>query len=309
MPRLLCSLITWLALLPAMVSGMELKDVRHFSYWLSSPDPALIAASGFDLMVVDHSRDGTGSGAFTADEVRLMQRKPDGERRIVLSYMSIGEAEDYRTYWKPEWSETPPEWLEAVNPDWPGNFKVKFWHSGWQELIYGNPEAYLDQIIAAGFDGVYLDIVDAYWYFQEKGRKSAAAEMVGFVTALAVYAREKKPDFLIVPQNAEDLLAIEEYRAVIDAQAKEDLFYGHEGPDTPNAADVVAWPMKHLKLAVDAGMPVLLVEYPETRTSVDAVYDRGRKAGLIPYASVRDLDRMVVNKGLDPELPGLSVRD
>lgn len=309
MSRIIFSLVAWLCMLPTMVNGMELKDVRHFSYWLSSPDPALIAASGFDLMVVDHSRDGTGSGIFSAEEVALMQRKPDAERRIVLSYMSIGEAEDYRSYWQPQWSQTPPEWLEAVNPDWPGNFKVRYWHPGWQRLIFGNPEAYLDRIIEAGFDGVYLDIVDAYWYFQEKGRQSAAADMVGFVTALAVYARERKPGFLIVPQNAEDLLAIEEYLALIDAQAKEDLFYGHEGSDTPNPKDVVAWPMKHLQLAVKAKKPVLLVEYPEERMSVDESYERGRKADLVPYATVRDLDRMVINKGQDPELPGLFFRD
>ena len=173
--RLPTCLIASLVLLPALVNAMELKDVRHFSYWLSGPDPALIAASSFDLMVVDHSRDGTGGGAFTPDEVDLMQRKPDGGKRIVLSYMSIGEAEDYRIYWQPDWSANPPDWLEAENPDWPGNFKVRYRQSDWQELIFGNPEAYLDQIISAGFDGVYLDIVDAYWYFQEKGRKSAAA--------------------------------------------------------------------------------------------------------------------------------------
>lgn len=307
--RLPACLFASLFLLPALGSAMELKDVRHFSYWLSGPDPALIAASGFDLMVVDHSRDGTGGGAFTPGEVDLMQRKPDGGRRIVLSYMSIGEAEDYRVYWQPDWSANPPDWLEAENPDWPGNFKVRYWQSDWQELIFGNPEAYLDQIIAAGFDGIYLDIVDAYWYFQEKGRKSAAAEMVGFVTALAVYARERDPDFLIVPQNAEDLLAIEEYLAVIDAQAKEDLYYGHEGPDAANPADAVAWPMKHLQMVLDADKPVLLVEYAERRNTIEQIYDKGTAAGLIPYVSVRALDRMVVNAGLDPELPGLLRRD
>jgi cysteinyl-tRNA synthetase len=307
--RIFISLAAWLCLLPNMVIGMELKDVRNFTYWLSGPDPALVAASGFDLAVVDHSRDGSKSGIFSDGDVALMQRKPDGERRIVLSYMSIGEAEDYRGYWKPEWKDKPPDWLEAVNPDWPGNFKVRFWHPGWRALIFGNPDSYLDRIIDAGFDGVYLDIVDAYWYFQEKGRQSAAADMVGFVTALAVYARERKPGFLIVPQNAEDLLAIEEYLAVIDAQAKEDLFFGHEGPDTPNTKEVVAWPMQHLRLAVDAGKPVLLVEYPDKRDTISQAYAKGLEAGLIPYATVRDLDRLVINKGLDPELSGLSLRD
>lgn len=310
MSRKLFSLTVWFSLLPAMVGGMELKDVRSFSYWLSGPDPALIAASGFDLAIVDYSGDGTDKGAFPPGDVSLMQRKPDSGRRIVLSYLSIGEAEDYRGYWQPEWSETPPPWLEEENPDWAGNFKVRYWHPDWQTLIFGRPESYLDRIIDAGFDGVYLDIVDAYWHFQEKGRKTAAADMVDFVTALAIYARERKPGFLIVPQNAEDLLAIEDYLAIIDAQAKEDLLFGQQAePDDPNPEPSVLWSKKHLDLAVKAGKPVLLIEYPDMRSSIDKVYARGAQAGYIAYATVRELDRMVVNRNHDPAFPGISFRD
>ena len=56
-----------------------------------------------------------------------MQRKPDGGARIVLAYLSIGEAEDYRSYWQRDWSVSPPAWLGAENPDWPGNYAVNYW--------------------------------------------------------------------------------------------------------------------------------------------------------------------------------------
>ncbi|MFK5973518.1 MAG: endo alpha-1,4 polygalactosaminidase [Flavobacteriaceae bacterium] len=80
--------------------------------------------------------------------------------------MSIGEAEDYRYYWQSEWNTNKPDWLEVVNPDWPGNFKVKYWNTEWKALILGDKNAYLDKIIAADFDGVYLDIIDAFEYFE-----------------------------------------------------------------------------------------------------------------------------------------------
>lgn len=291
------------------VRAAEIGDARSMTYWLANPDPALIAASGFDLAIVDHSRDGSGGRAFGRADVELMQRKPGGGRRIVLSYLSIGEAEDYRYYWRPEWSKKPPAWLEAENPDWAGNYKVRFWNPDWQRIIFGGPDAYLDRIIAAGFDGVYLDIVDAYWYFLQKGRKTAEAEMVAFVSKLAAHARQRRPGFLIVPQNAEDLLVHDDYRQVIDALGKEDLFFGLDGPDTPNAADSFAWSKKHVDMALAAGKPVLLVEYPETRAGVEAVYAKGRAAGYLPYATVRGLDRMTVNRGLDPPVPGLLSRD
>lgn len=300
-----------MVLMMAMAGGgarADLSGVQHFTYWLANPSPALISASGFDMAVVDYSRDGSGAQAFRRDDVALMQRKPDGERRIVLSYLSVGEAEDYRFYWKPEWSVKAPSWLEAENPDWEGNFKVRYWDPDWKRIIFGSPDAYLDRIIAAGFDGVYLDIIDAYWYFQEKGRKTAAKEMTDFVMELAAYARAKVPGFRIVPQNAEDLMVDPAYLATVDGLGKEDAFFGWDGDGVPNADDSIAWIMQHLKLITDAGKPVFLIEYPSAPERVREAYRKGRAAGLIPYSTVRELDRMVVNPGLDPAVPGLLQR-
>ncbi len=82
--------------------------------------------------------------------------------------MSIGEAEDYRYYWQDSWINNPPNWLEDENPDWEGNYKVRYWDKDWQSIIYGNDNSYLKKIINAGFDGVYLDIIDAFEYFENQ---------------------------------------------------------------------------------------------------------------------------------------------
>src|SRR5690349_2496887 len=133
--------------------------------------------------------------AHSLNDVQRMRRKPDGGKRVVLSYMSIGEAEDYRYYWDPTWKARAPAWLEKENPDWPGNYKVRYWSPEWRALIFGSPGAYLDKIIAAGFDGVYLDIIDVFEYY-ETSRPTAVADMIGFVVALSDYAKSKKPGFL-----------------------------------------------------------------------------------------------------------------
>jgi cysteinyl-tRNA synthetase len=79
--------------------------------------------------------------------------------------MSVGEAETYRPYWQTAWEDAPPAWLAAKNEDWVGSYKVKYWTREWRALLYGSQSAYLDQILAAGFDGAFLDVVDAYDYF------------------------------------------------------------------------------------------------------------------------------------------------
>lgn len=113
-----------------------------------------------------------GGEALTRDEVLSLKTGPDGKSRPVLSYMSIGEAEEYRYYWKPGFRRAPPAWLEAENPEWEGNHKVRYWDPAWKRLLFGGADAYLDRVLSAGFDGVYLDLIDAYAYFE--GKESSA---------------------------------------------------------------------------------------------------------------------------------------
>ena len=85
---------------------------------------------------------------------------------MIVAYMSIGEAEDYRYYWKPSWKINNPSFIVSSNPSWPGNYKVQYWDSTWQSIIFGNDDSYTKKILSAGFDGVYLDIIDGYSYFE-----------------------------------------------------------------------------------------------------------------------------------------------
>ncbi len=148
----------------------QLTDAKNFLYLINSEGFTSrqafldsLAATSFDLIIMDAFYEGA---LLTADEVNSLKTKQGGGRRLVVAYMSIGEAEDYRYYWQASWSSNPPGWLSAPNPDWAGNFKVKYWQPEWQAIIYGSEEAYLDKILAAGFDGAYLDIIDAFDYFE-----------------------------------------------------------------------------------------------------------------------------------------------
>ena len=146
-------------------SAQTLQDVHSWLYQLQRMNIDSIAASSYDLVVMDYSSDGSADGEFTSSQIQ--QLKDTG--KIVLSYMSIGEAEDYRYYWQSDWTEGNPLWLGPTNQAWVGNYKVRYWMDGWKSIIMGSPDAYLDKIIAAGFDGIYLDIIDAYYFFGPEG--------------------------------------------------------------------------------------------------------------------------------------------
>lgn len=153
----------------------DLKQVKTFcalfqpSYWEDTEDKAgylsAIRNSDYDLIFIDLYFDGK---ELTKEEVESLKTKKNGKKRLICSYISVGEAESYRPYWQSSWDDEDdaPDWLCDENPDWEDNFKVRYWDEDWQRLLYGNSNAYLDKIINAGFDGAYFDVIDAYEYFE-----------------------------------------------------------------------------------------------------------------------------------------------
>ena len=149
----------------------SLSKAKNFLYLI---DPELFQSTNDFIQAVNNSNCDVvvmdlffrHNAQFTAQEISMMKTRSNGGTRKVICYMSIGEAEDYRFYWKSYWKTSPPDWLIAENPAWGGNYKVKYWDKNWQNIIYGSGDTYLQRIINSGFDGVYLDIIDAYEFFE-----------------------------------------------------------------------------------------------------------------------------------------------
>lgn len=150
----------------------HLSEARNFLYIINpqnySSKASFITAirnTNYDVVVVDLF---FNEEMLTASDVAQLQVKANGGKRLVICYMSIGEAESYRYYWQKGWRLHKPAWLDRVNPDWAGNYKVHYWNPEWQEIICGDGDSYLNRILAAGFDGVHLDIIDAFEYYENR---------------------------------------------------------------------------------------------------------------------------------------------
>lgn len=122
-----------------------------------------VSQTSYDVVIMDlfHNEE-----QFTPSDLDQIRVKSGGGERLLICYVSIGEAEDYRYYWDPSWDTQRPSWLGNENPDWPGNYKVEYWDPEWQAIIFGNDDSYLQRIIDTGFDGAYLDVIDAFEYFE-----------------------------------------------------------------------------------------------------------------------------------------------
>lgn len=286
-------------------ASLGLLAVDDFLYQLQNLDLPAIGGTAYDLVVMDYSSDGSAAGEFSLAEIDALKHSSGGDK-IVLAYMSIGEAEDYRFYWDESWDADgdgwpdpgAPAWLDVEDPDWEGNYKVRYWDPDWQAIIF----AYTGRLLAAGFDGAYLDLVDAYEYYAGQGHPQAAEEMAAFVAAIRSHARAGDPDFYIFPQNAPELAALlPGYLDGVDGIGQEEAYYGYDGDDLPTPPDVTAEVEGYLDLFHNAGKLVLTVDYATTPAHVDDVYARSQARGYVPFCTVRDLDQLIVNPGHEPD--------
>ncbi len=275
--------------------GMRpLYAVKSWHYQLDKGNVDALAKVKADALVIDYATGG-GKIPLTPLEVARLKTGPDGRKRFVIAYMSIGEAEQFRYYFKEEWKSDPPEWLGPENCQWPGAHKVMFWHDSWKDLIWRGRKAYLKRIVEAGFDGVYLDRVDIYDQYPD--RDSARDDMIQFVTDLSATARAMKPGFFVLPQNADDLLSEPTYRAVIDGLGREDLLHGAHETGKRNPSQEINAAQKRLDLLLWEWKPVFAVEYLQTTAALNEARKEMLSRGLVPTFQPRALD------GNDPTAP------
>ena len=250
-----------------------------------------INESDRQFVVIDYTFDGGKDGIWQPKEIAAM-KKSDGNRRIV-AYLSIGEAEDYRPYWKKKWKEKRPGFWVSENHEWKGNFRVRFWRKDWQAIIF----SYLETIINQGFDGVYLDIVDGYEFF-EKGKDNCLnpetkqtyrQDMKSFVTDIVKRAKQHSGRFMVIQQNAQALFEDNDYMKLLDGIGAEDVFTNGKRPQKEREINET---LGYLKKAQAKGLTVLLVDYPKDAKLQQFVRTQAAKCGLDVLITNRELTKL-----------------
>ena len=121
--------------------------------------------TNYDLLLIEVSHNNI---FFTKEQIEELKIKHNGGKRIVIAYLSIGEAENYRVYWNKKWNKKKPNWIVKENESWKGNYIVKYWTPEWKNVI----KEYQKKLDEIGVDGYLLDTVDSYQYFEENYKKT-----------------------------------------------------------------------------------------------------------------------------------------
>lgn len=234
------------------VSGqkVQLDEVKFWCYNIQQVNTQRqhdqLVGSHFDMYVLEPTRSEKSESDFDIkgliSEIREYNKINYNKDPIILAYVDIGQAENWRWYWQNGWQIGNPEWIVGSDPNgWEGNYPVAYWHKTWEDIvIYGYMgKSFVEMTLKDGFDGIYMDWVEAF--SDENVIDKAQAEgvntgekMFDFIEKIKNYARSESPnanpDYLIVAQNAPDLYDenTTRYVQLMDALAEEGVWYEGE---------------------------------------------------------------------------------
>ncbi|KAB1076168.1 endo alpha-1,4 polygalactosaminidase [Methylobacterium planeticum] len=242
-------------------------------------DPAQIAASPFDVRVVS-PRDPAGI-PWTRGQVARMGGGP-ADPHLLLAYLSIGEADLGAIQ-----PTAPRDPRDSLVPHRSGQVETAFWSSNWQAWLMRA----VATLVRDGYDGVYLDGVEACRTVSERGRAALAASgqtdpaaaMIDLVTALAGAARARNPAFKVWAGNGEALLGDDRYLAAIDGLFRENLYYTAAGERQPVAATRKC--LRLLQRMLAAGKDVIAIEQVGGAAQIDDVHAQAERDGLGSYVT------------------------
>jgi cysteinyl-tRNA synthetase len=326
---------------PASVAGtddlLSLAEVRSWLYLLDvnleQDVVGRIASSDHDLIVLDFIPSEANNIDYPMAEVIELLHTA-AHPKLVLAYIDIGQAEDYRTYWEPSWRPGDPVWIAGVDPDgWEGNYPVAYWYDEWRS-IWLDEGGLIEQIVEVGFDGVYLDWVEAYsdenvLEIANGDGVDARQEMIWWVADIAEQGRSLASEFLVIGQNAAELVALDDYATIIDGIAQEQIWFDGAADNEPPGdcplprtdADVDSegyanslsdgcrrqydeFPestlhvsseeyLRQLEVARSRGLPILTVDYALDSENIAWIYETSRSLGFVPFVGSRALDGFI----------------
>lgn len=297
-------------LTPTPTLKPPLNEINDWHYQLQNVSLVQLRDCAYDLLVMDYSDD---SGTeYTVGQITGLSTPSNPKK--VLAYLSIGQAENYRSYWRPFWTTGNPVFLDEENENSPGNFSVLYWLPGWKDIIVSGASSYLQEILKAGFDGVYLDTVDEYVFFEQKVQRDAVfgslygtvdfrQEMVLLVQQIAQVARSYNPNFLVLAQNGLELWHQEGYAETLDGVAAEEVYFAATNRRRP--IEETKRDEGYLRLFRQSGHLVLTVDYIDADKVLEIAEAYQRSSSpendFVPFATDPGLDVFRINVGQEPD--------
>ncbi|RMH79962.1 MAG: polysaccharide deacetylase [Acidobacteria bacterium] len=268
-------IIGLLCLLSSLIVYAQARDLSvGFILYRQPPDEAFYL---YDWLVVDPDN-------FPAERLEEKFYLRNRRTQKLIAYVSIGELEPYRVYFK----EAKKEWVLGENRAW-DTLVADIRKEGYREFLMKRVFPKL-----SGFDGFFLDTLDSYQLVlkKEEERKEYERELLNFIKNL----RKAYPEKLLLINRGFEVM--EGLTGVVNGLVAESLFYGidlsRDKAYKKMKDDETQWLLERLKKAKELGFEVIVVDYvdPKDRKLARELRERIRSLGFIPFISDRYLSSL-----------------
>ncbi|MEW6534852.1 MAG: endo alpha-1,4 polygalactosaminidase [Candidatus Auribacterota bacterium] len=199
-----------------------------------------------------------------------------------IGYVSLGEVEDYRWYWKKIRNEA---YILDENPDWKGNYYIDPRDKRWSDFFI---RRVIPKILNKGYDGIFLDTIDTALYLEWRDPEKYA----GAKLAMAKIIREIRkayPEIIIISNNG--IAMLETFAGSVDIALVEDLYTGfdfeNERYTDQDADTTIEWTKKLKQSQKKYGIQVITLDYAEAsdRQKIKTIYKTSLENGFWPLVS------------------------
>ncbi len=252
---------------PTPVPTDPLAEVSSFEYLIAvnTGTPGMyeaISKSRADLIIL-------GGGSYDAPLDRT-QADPTGDK-LIVGYQDISEA---AAFMFPELfaGSKLPDWFGKQNPGYAGLYTVQYWNPVWKRAIFAN----IDKIVANGYDGVFLDVLDGNNEWSPGNPAGnpvypdALREMATLLSDIKSHIKSAYPQkrFYLIGNNPTGIAAhFPSALRNLDAIFNEWVYYGQKPTDGMvseyKGATNASWIKATLApLYQSAGVPIFGCDYP-----------------------------------------------
>lgn len=115
-----------------------------------------LGSTNYDLLIIEPFF--KSDIPLTKEDVKEIQAKKIGARRLVFAVLNVAVAEDTRLYWKHGWKLRDPAWLRFQSKTNPAGIVVDYWNPAWKRIL----GVYFKSVMDLGFDGIVLQGADEH---------------------------------------------------------------------------------------------------------------------------------------------------
>ncbi|HNZ02691.1 MAG TPA: hypothetical protein PKK50_00970 [Myxococcota bacterium] len=242
-------------------SSCRLAAARSFAVLYSRLSVQQVIAADPDVIVIDWMSGSNQCGEMDAAQVESLRSRPGDPRgdRIVLAHLDIGRTQPVRPVFSADAADGScvPAVFIPTSVAAPEGSVPRVDSADWAAFLAGGVNSAVERIAGLGFDGIYVDGIDA-GIASLLPDQTAAIKMSGLLRHVAGRGREISPGFLVVVVNPVGIEKGNELVGVVDGVAVHQAMFA--GGYVKPAAELTGI-LASLNAFRAAGLPVLSVEF------------------------------------------------